>query len=182
MGDGGTSRRSELVDAFTRDRARWVGVAWRILRHDADAEDAVQDAFASALRSIDGFRGDANVSTWLHRIVCNAALMQLRRRRRRCECPLADEGEELLAAGDRAVDDELVSREQRAALMRVATGLDPESLALLTARYFDDEPMSAIARRHRITPNAAKTRVHRARASLRRLVEDRAAGDAARRA
>jgi len=163
---------SELAEVFQRDRERLLAVARRILRNEADAEDAVQDAFASALRNLDGFRGDARLSTWLHRIVCNAALMRLRSRRRRPECPLPPEREELLADGARAVDDEVAARQLGADLMRVATGLDSASLELLQARYFEDEPLRTIARRHRITPSAAKTRVHRARASLRRLMED----------
>jgi DNA-directed RNA polymerase specialized sigma24 family protein len=56
-------------------------------------------------------------------------------------------------------------------MLRAACDLDPASLELLSARYFEDEPLRAIARRHRITPSAAKTRVHRARLSLRRLLE-----------
>ena len=47
--------------------------------------DALQDAFLAAFRSIDRFEGNARISTWLHRIVVNAALMKLRTRRRKPE-------------------------------------------------------------------------------------------------
>ena len=68
-----------------------------ILRDDAEAEDAVQEAWLRAYRSMDGFRGDAKLSSWLVRIVVNEALGRLRKRARRAEVvPLrggAGEGE-----------------------------------------------------------------------------------------
>lgn len=56
-----------------------------ILRDDAEAEDAVQDAFVAAYRAIGTFRGEAKLSTWLVRIVANEALQRLRRRGRTAE-------------------------------------------------------------------------------------------------
>lgn len=56
-----------------------------ILKDDADAEDAVQDAYLLAYRGIAGFRGDAKLSTWLTRIVVNEALTKSRKRNRRAE-------------------------------------------------------------------------------------------------
>jgi len=56
-----------------------------ILRDDAEAEDALQEAYLQAYRSIGGFRGEAKLSTWLARIVANEALMRVRKRARRAE-------------------------------------------------------------------------------------------------
>src|SRR4051794_18527306 len=64
---------------------RMLAVARRFLDDEDLARDAVQDAFLSAFRSIQSFDGDAQLSTWLHRIVVNAALMRLRTRRRKPE-------------------------------------------------------------------------------------------------
>jgi RNA polymerase sigma-70 factor (ECF subfamily) len=61
---------------------RLFRVARSIVRDDADAEDALQDAYVQAFRKLDGFRGDAELSTWLTRIVINQALMRVRRRGR----------------------------------------------------------------------------------------------------
>src|ERR1700681_2074309 len=52
-----------------------------ILRDDAEAEDALQDAYMAAYRAIGGFRGDAKLSTWLTRIVVNESLARLRKSR-----------------------------------------------------------------------------------------------------
>jgi RNA polymerase sigma-70 factor (ECF subfamily) len=64
---------------------RMLSVARRFLRDEEAARDAVQDAFLSAFRGIHTFDGEAQLATWLHRIVVNAALMKLRTRRRKPE-------------------------------------------------------------------------------------------------
>src|SRR5262245_24166395 len=64
---------------------RLLAVTGRILGNEADARDAVQDAFLSAFRAIQSFDGASRVGTWLHRIAVNAALMKLRSRARRPE-------------------------------------------------------------------------------------------------
>lgn len=68
---------SELV---ARHRDRMWAVALRTIGDPEEAADALQDAFLSAYRAADRFRGDAAVTTWLHRIVVNACLDRLRRR------------------------------------------------------------------------------------------------------
>ncbi len=79
-------------DAFElvvqRYGGRMLATARRFLNNECDAQDAVQEAFASAFRALDKFNGDAMLSTWLHRIVVNAALVQLRSKRRRGEQPI----------------------------------------------------------------------------------------------
>ena len=65
-----------------RHNGRLFRVARAILKDDAEAEDAVQDAYLEAFRHIGDYRGDAQVSTWLTRIAINQALMRLRRHKR----------------------------------------------------------------------------------------------------
>src|SRR5690606_14449263 len=69
---------------------RLLAVARRMLRNDEDARDVVQEAFINAFRKRDSFKGDAQISTWLHSIVVNTALMKLRTRRRKPETPIED--------------------------------------------------------------------------------------------
>jgi RNA polymerase sigma-70 factor (ECF subfamily) len=64
---------------------RLHAVALRLLQNPADADEVVQEAFLSAYRNLPGFRGEARLETWLHRIVVNAALQRLRRRKRKIE-------------------------------------------------------------------------------------------------
>ena len=81
-------------DAFAelvrRHRDRLWAVALRTLNDREEAADAVQDALISAFRSADKFRGDAAVTTWLHRIVVNACLDRMRRRQARPTVPLPE--------------------------------------------------------------------------------------------
>ena len=83
------------ADAFgelvRRHRDRLWAVALRTLGDPEEAADALQDALISAFRRADTFRGDAAVTTWLHRIVVNACLDRVRRRRLRPTVPLADQ-------------------------------------------------------------------------------------------
>jgi RNA polymerase sigma-70 factor (ECF subfamily) len=78
---------SAIVERYT-DYA--YNIAYRLLNNAADAEDAVQDAFLSAYRSRERFRGDAQVTTWLYRIVVNAALQKVRKERKPQQTQAAD--------------------------------------------------------------------------------------------
>jgi len=64
---------------FARHRNRLWGIALRTMRDPDEAADALQEAMISAFRRAGGFRGDAAVTTWLHRIVVNACLDRIRR-------------------------------------------------------------------------------------------------------
>jgi RNA polymerase sigma-70 factor, ECF subfamily len=70
-----------LQELFLTSRERFIRIAYRILRNNEDAEDAVQDAFLSACRHLREFEGRSALTTWFTRIVMNAALM-LRRKRK----------------------------------------------------------------------------------------------------
>ncbi|HEX6324687.1 MAG TPA: sigma-70 family RNA polymerase sigma factor, partial [Vicinamibacterales bacterium] len=65
-----------------RHNPRLFRAARAILKDDAEAEDALQDAYLEAYRHLADFRGDAQVATWLTRIVINRALMRLRSQKR----------------------------------------------------------------------------------------------------
>jgi RNA polymerase sigma-70 factor, ECF subfamily len=69
-----------FAELVRRHRDRMWAVALRTIGDPEEASDALQDAFLSAYRAADRFRGDAAVTTWLHRIVVNACLDRLRRR------------------------------------------------------------------------------------------------------
>lgn len=74
-----------------RHHTRMWAVALRTLRDPEEAADAVQDACLSAFRSAGTYRGDARVTTWLHRIVVNACLDRVRRRNVRPTVPLPEQ-------------------------------------------------------------------------------------------
>jgi RNA polymerase sigma-70 factor (ECF subfamily) len=74
--------KAALDELFRRYRAVAYRVAYRLLGNEADALDAVQDAFIKVLTHLDRFRGHSSFKTWLLRIVSNAALDVGRQRRR----------------------------------------------------------------------------------------------------
>jgi RNA polymerase sigma-70 factor (ECF subfamily) len=74
-------------ELFRRHKDRMWAVALRTCRDPEIAADAVQDGFISAFRRAGSFRGDSAVTTWLHRIIVNASLDRLRRRRPTAELP-----------------------------------------------------------------------------------------------
>ncbi len=90
-GDGALVERlrrgdPEAFEALVRQYGgRMLATARRLVGTEDDARDVVQEAFLAAFRAIDTFAGAARLSTWLHRIVVNGALMKLRSRRRRRE-------------------------------------------------------------------------------------------------
>ncbi len=79
-----------FAELFHRHRHRLWAVALGTLGDPEEAADALQDALLSAHRAAARFRGDAAVTTWLHRIVVNACLDRIRRQRVRPTVPLAD--------------------------------------------------------------------------------------------
>jgi RNA polymerase sigma-70 factor (ECF subfamily) len=85
--DGDPDAFGELV---RRHRGRLWAVAIRTLGDREEAADALQDALVSAFRNASSYRGDAAVTTWLHRVVVNACLDRVRRRQARPSVPLGD--------------------------------------------------------------------------------------------
>ena len=77
-------------ELFRRHRDRMWAVALRTTRNRELASDCVQDAFISAFRRAESYRGDAAVTTWLHRIVVNACLDRLRRDKPTSQLPEYD--------------------------------------------------------------------------------------------
>src|SRR6516162_2633322 len=78
-----SGHREALDELFRRYRAPAYRVAYRLLGHEADALDAVQEGFIKALTHLDGFEGRSSFKTWLLRVVSNAALDLGRQRGRR---------------------------------------------------------------------------------------------------
>jgi RNA polymerase sigma-70 factor, ECF subfamily len=150
---------------------RMLAVAQRILRHESDAADAVQDAFITAWRKLDTFRADCRLSTWLHRVTVNAALMRLRSQRRRDETLQLDarcsepRGEETEAWMRISAD------ETRELVHRGIERLSEPYRTILRLRDIEEIDTATVAQMLGCTIANAKTRLHRARQALRELLE-----------
>lgn len=166
----------ELVREFG---GRMRAVALRLLMDEADADDAVQDAFLSAFRSLGNFEGRAQLGTWLHRITINAALMRLRALGRRKETDLDGLLPEFAETGVFATAqapwhegaDEPALRDELCRQVRSHIEELPENYRIpLVLRDIEGLSHRSIAEALDVSENAAKLRVHRARQALRGLL------------
>ena len=161
---------------------RMLAVARRILRSEDDARDALQEAYLLAFRALPRFEGHARISTWLHRIVVNAALMKIRGRKARPEEPIEPLLPTFLDDGHSAVcysdwdepADEMLERAETRAMVRAAIDELPESYrTVLVLRDIEELDTAEAAELLGVTANAVKIRLHRARQALRELIDRR---------
>jgi RNA polymerase sigma-70 factor, ECF subfamily len=157
-----------------------LAVARRLLRQEEDARDAVQDAFLLAFRGLPDFGGRCRLSTWLHRIVVNAALMKLRSRSRKPEASLDDLLPEFLPDGHHATQftewslspsQHLLRAETREQVRGAIDRLPDSYRTILLLRDIEEFDTAEVAELLGITPNAVKIRLHRARQALRTLLD-----------
>ncbi len=146
-------------------------VCYRILQDEQEAEDAMQETFLTVYRSIDNFRGDAKLSSWLYRVATNKALSMLRTRKRKQgqNVPLeTDEGDELPVADAYAiVPEEFLLRQESAELLqRGLEAMSPKLRAALVLYEIEGLSMKETAEALDISESAAKLRVHRGRQFL----------------
>jgi RNA polymerase sigma-70 factor (ECF subfamily) len=160
--------------------AALLRVARRMMHSEEDARDAVQDAFVSAFRSIGKFDANAQLSTWLHRIVVNACLMRLRTQRRHPEEAIEDYLPRFVEDGHQLVPNEpwpetaatLLERAEVRDVVRTAIDRLPDSYReVLVLRDLEELSTEEAARVLGVTANAVKVRLHRARQALRTLLD-----------
>ncbi|HWL36049.1 MAG TPA: RNA polymerase sigma factor SigM [Frankiaceae bacterium] len=160
--DGDRTAFGVLV-ARHRDRA-WA-VALRTLGDPNDAADAVQDAFVKAYRTVGSFRGDALFTTWLHRIVVNACLDQLRRTRARPTSPL-DESAAAVADPADPMGRADLGRDVVAALR----GITPDQRAAIVLVDVEGYSVDEAAELLGVPAGTVKSRCHRGRVQLAELL------------
>ena len=175
---GDNAAAAEFVRAHT---PRALGVARRLLRNDDDAREVVQEAFLSFFRGLANFRADAALSTWLHRIVVNAALMRRRSAQHRYErtaddlLPQFDETghrQNVRPAWSRSAEELVGDAEVRALVQQKIDQLPPAYRTVIILRDIEQFETEEVAAMLDDTPGAVKTRLHRARQALRALLEE----------
>jgi len=149
-------------------------VAYRMMGNQHDAEEVAQDAFISAYRARDRFRGDAQPTTWLYRITVNAALMRLRRDKRRKETTVPEDARPDVPSDDpaqspvaSAINTELGDR------IQAAIGDLPEDLktavVLRDVQGLSNEEAAEVLE---VSVSALKARLHRGRVALRQALSE----------
>jgi RNA polymerase sigma-70 factor (ECF subfamily) len=144
-----------------------------ILRDDAEAEDALQEAYLQAYRSLGSFRAEAKLSTWLARIVANEALMRLRKQTRRADIvPMqsadASEVEQVMESEtDNAPDTSAARGEMRHLLEAQIDALPEAYRTVFMLRAVEELSAEETAAVLDIPPATVRTRLFRARSLLR---------------
>lgn len=160
----------EHPDAFgelVRRHQQFVfGAALRVTRDGTLAEEVAQETFFRAYRSLNNFRGEAKLRTWLYRIATNLAIDHVARRKERPVDEVPDQVSYRTPASD--VEIAMQSEELREALTRL-----PETLRKpLMLREFELLSYEDISAHLDIPLNTVRTRIFRAKAQLRDLMKD----------
>lgn len=153
-----------LEDLMRAHRTRVIRYAMRVCISPEDAEDAAQETLLALSRSIGAFRGAAALSTWLFTVVRNHCT-RLARRSLRAKLGLDDAEDP--ADPSAAADDALADEQLRALLARVMSTLSPGEREVLVRRDVLGQPASEVAAALGISVDAVKSRLHRARVTVR---------------
>ena len=171
------------LDALVR--ATYAGtytLALRLTGNEDDAGDVVQDAYLRAYRALDGFRGDAQFTTWIYRITANCAATTLHKRRRTRTDVLSDDAQIVDLRLDRDPEWRVAADDERASVAAALSKLPTRLRQVIVLRDIYDLPHRAIASELGISEAAAKVRLHRARRRLKEaLAETHAPGRATER-
>jgi RNA polymerase sigma-70 factor (ECF subfamily) len=149
-----------------RHRDRMWAVAIRTLGEPEEAADALQEAFISAFRRADSFRGDAKVTTWLHRIVVNACLDRIRRRQVRATDPLPEDEDRAAELAGPMQQDPAEVRERRLDVLNALKQINEDQRAALVLVDMEGYSIEEAASILDCAPGTVKSRCARGRAKL----------------
>ena len=144
------------------DRA--YGLAWHLLGHAADAEDACQEALLAAWSAWPRLRDPARFDAWFDRILVNTCIEHLRRQARSSHSTLPEDP-------DIADRDTLAGSVARDAIGRALGRLSPEHRAVIVLRFWADLSTDAIAERLGVPAGTVRSRLHYALGALRTELE-----------
>lgn len=156
-------------------------VALRMMGKPEEAEEVLQETLLAVYEKIDTFDEQGALTTWLYRIVTNNALMRLRARGRARETPLEPEGLAFSADGhmvhevaewNLSPEDALLRQEARTVLQQAVDHLPEAYRAVYVLAEIEGLPHQEIATLLDLTIPTVKTRLHRARISLREVLAD----------
>jgi len=168
--DGDTRAFDELV---VRYRDKVYRLSFKILRHEEDAAEALQDAFTSAFRGLKNFKAESTFSTWLYRVATNASLMKYRRRRDdhfSLEQSQSNQPDaEPLAIPDWSQQplEELLDAETREVMEEGLRRLPEDLRTVFILRDEEGHSNAEVAEMLELSVPAVKSRLHRARIALR---------------
>ena len=164
-----------------RMNPRLFRIARGILPSDAEAEEAVQEAYLMAFTRLDSFRGEARFSTWITRITINVARMQARRprpegRHDTVTDDLVSSAEVLAFPGAEGAEASVARHQVRVLLEEALSGLPPDLRLPFVLHEIEGQPLRSLAQDLNLNPITLRTRLFRARRQLRLALEARLHG------
>jgi RNA polymerase sigma-70 factor (ECF subfamily) len=174
------------AEAFGEIVQRWerriFALSYGILGREEDARDATQETFIAAFRNLSGFRGDAKVSSWLHRIAVNQCITRRRRAKVRGETSLEVEeetgGAQFASTLEANPDEQTEGRERNEAVRRAVNSLPPELRSVVVMKEFEDLTFQEIAATLGVPLSTVKSRLYTALKQLRMRLEKHGAASA----
>jgi RNA polymerase sigma-70 factor, ECF subfamily len=154
------------AEAFGEIVRRWerriFALAYGILGREEDARDATQETFLAAFRNLRGFRGDAKVSSWLHRIAVNQCITRQRRARVRSESALDEEVAEFSMPVDYSPASVVEGRQETLAVRRAINSLPIELRQVVIMKEFEELTFREIADALDLPLSTVKSRLYTA--------------------
>lgn len=174
--------RKGSIEAFeeiiTRYEAKVFNLAMRFTRNQEDAEEVLQDVFATIYRKIDGFQGKSAFSSWLYRIIVNAAFMKLRKRKQHSTVSIEDltpavkqfclDRDSLFAHRSDSLS---INNELREVLQGAINRLPEQYRAVFVLRDVDGLSNQEVSEILELSIPAVKSRLHRSRLMLRKKLQ-----------
>lgn len=169
---------SAFEEIISRYESKVMNLALRFTRNQEDAEEVLQDVFTTVYRKIDGFRGQSAFSSWLYRIVVNAAFMKLRKRKQTQTVSLDDLAPavkqycmERDAVTNQHLHNVAISRELQEVLQRAIDRLPDQYRAVFVLRDVDGLSNQETGEILNLSIPAVKSRLHRSRIMLRKKLQ-----------
>ncbi len=143
-------------------------IAFRIINISEDAEEVVQDCFLKLSQRPDKFKGDSKFSTWFYRVVTNAALSRIRKKKLKQES-IDSQHESVTGDSDPSAH---VQQDEQSRLVNLAIGkLKPEERTLITLYYLKEFEQDEIAEMLKIEKGSVKVKIFRARKKLAEILK-----------
>ncbi len=168
------------AEAFGEIARRWerriFALAYGMLGREEDARDATQETFLAAFRNLRGFRGEAKVSSWLHRIAINQCITRQRRARVRGETAFDDEGQAggaalSVTAAAASPARQAEGRERVEAVRNAVRALPPDLRQVVVMKEFEELTFQEIADALALPLSTVKSRLYAAHKQLRMRLE-----------
>lgn len=167
------------AEAFGEIVRRWerkiFALCFGMLGREDDARDAAQEAFIAAYRNLKNFRGEAKVSSWLHRIAVNQCLTTKRRQKTRAEDHFDDEDgseERVFVASPQRSPARMTEQAERMDLVRQAVGALPADLRqVVVMKEFEEMTFQEISETLELPLSTVKSRLYTALKQLRMRLE-----------